>query len=105
MWQVDQCYLWAICSLSQESGKLANVICGRFVHYPGSLESWSLLCVGELFIIPGVGKLGAICSLSQEFGKLVTVMCGRFVHYPREFGKLTSVICGRFVYYPRSLVS
>ena len=82
-----------------------------------------MLSVGDLFIIPGVwkvghcyvwascslslefGKLGAICSLSQEFGKLVTVMCGRFVHYPREFGKLTSVICGRFVYYPRSLVS
>jgi hypothetical protein len=123
VWKVGQCHLWAICSLSQEFGKLAIVICGRFVHYPRSLESWPLLSVGDF-------------SLSQGFGELANVICGRIVHYLRsleswpcnlwasslsqEFGKLAIVICGRcfiipgvwkvgqcylwaIVHYPRSL--
>ena len=80
-------FLWAKFSLSQVFEKLAVVICGRFVHYPKSLETWPVFSVGDLFVIPGVLKVGccylwAICSLSQESGKLTSVICGPFVHYP-----------------------
>ena len=91
VWKVGHCCLWAICLLTQEFGKLAIVICGRFVHYPRSLKSWPLLSVGDLFIIRGVWQFGhcylwAIFSLSHEFGMLAIVICGRFFHYPGHLG-------------------
>jgi len=64
VWQVDQCYLWAICSLSQQSGKLTGVICGPFVHYPSSLASWPVLSVGHLFIIPAVWQVDQCYQLA-----------------------------------------
>jgi hypothetical protein len=101
VWKVDTCYLWAICPLSQEIGKLASVFCGRFVHYPKSLKSWHLLSVGDLSIISGVGKVGCcylwmICPLSQEIGKLAIVFCGRFVHYPRSLKSWLLLSMGDF---------
>jgi hypothetical protein len=104
VWKVDHCYVWAICSLSWEFGKLASVICVRFVHYPGSLASWPVLSVGDLFIIQDVWKVDhgyvwAICSLSQTSGKLTSVICGRFVHYPRSLASWILLPVGDIIVY------
>ena len=104
VWKVGCCYLWAICPLSQEFGKLTSVFCGRFVHYPRCLKSWLLLSEGDLSIISGVWKVGccylwAICPLSQEFGKLVVVICGRFVRYSSSLASWPVLPVGDIVVY------
>jgi len=81
------------------------MLSGQFVRYPKSLESWPLLSVGDLFINPGVWKVGhcylwAICSLSQEFEKLAIVICGRFVHYPRSLAIWPLLSVGDFFIIP-----
>jgi len=79
---------------------LTSVICGRFVHYPRSLESWPMLSVGDLFIIPGVWKVGhcyvwASCSLSLELESW-----GRFVHYPRSLESWSLLCVGELFIIP-----